>query len=45
MVRTFFDINQSNIVLDIPPRVMKITNGNLINLKAFAQQKKQKTKK
>ena len=41
--RTFFDINHSNIFLDPPPRVMKITTKinkcNLIKLKSFCTAK------
>ena len=40
---TFFDINHSNIFLDPPPRVMKITTKinkcNLIKLKSFCTAK------
>ena len=41
--RTLFDINHSNIFLDLPPRVMKIktkTNGTQLNVKVFSQQRK-----
>ena len=42
--RTLFDINCSNIFLDMSPRVMetkaKINKWDLIKLKAFAQQRK-----
>ena len=42
--RTHFDINHSNIFLDLSPRVMeiktKISQWDLIKLKAFAQQRK-----
>ena len=44
MGRTLNDINQNKILYDPPPRVMEIkTNINkwdLMNLKAFAQQRK-----
>ena len=40
--RTLDDINQSKILYDPPPRVIKrkINKWDLINLKAFAQQRK-----
>ena len=42
--RTLNDINQSKILYDPPPRVMeiktKVNKWNLLNLKAFAQQRK-----
>ena len=42
--KTLFDINHSKIFFDPPPRVMeretKINKWDLINLKAFAQQRK-----
>ena len=42
--KTVFDINHSKIFFDPPPRVMKIktkiNKWDLINLKAFAQQRK-----
>ena len=41
--RTLNDINQSKILYDPPPRVMKIktnVSGTRLNLEAFAQQKK-----
>ena len=42
--RTLEDINQSKILYDPPPRVTKIktevNKWDLINLKAFAQQRK-----
>ena len=42
--RALNDINQSKILYDPPPRVMeiktKINKWDLINLKAFAQQRK-----
>ena len=42
--RTLFDINHSKIFLDPPPTVMeiktKIKKWDLMNLKAFAQQRK-----
>ena len=45
--RTLDDINQSKIFYDPLPRVMeiktKINKWNLINLKAFAQQRKLQT--
>ena len=44
MGRTLSDINHSKILCDLPPRVMeikaKINKWDLINLKAFAQQRK-----
>ena len=44
MGRTLSDINQSKIVYDPPPSIMeikrKINKWDLINLKAFAQQRK-----
>ena len=41
--RILFDVNHSKILYDPPLRVMeiKINKWNLINLKAFAQQRKQ----
>ena len=42
--RTLNDINQSKILYDPPPTVkeikQKLTSGTLLNLKAFAQQRK-----
>jgi len=42
--KTLSDINHSRILYDPPPRVMeiqaKINKWNLLNLKAFAQQRK-----
>ena len=41
--RTLNDINQSKILYDPPPRVMKIktnVSGTRLNLEAFAQQRK-----
>ena len=40
--RTLFDINCSNIFLDLPPKVMKIkiNKWGLIKLQAFAQKRK-----
>ena len=41
--RTLDDINQSKILYDPPPRVMKIktnVSGTRLNLEAFAQQRK-----
>ena len=42
--RTLDDINQSKILYDPPPNVMEIktkaNNWDLLNLKAFAQQRK-----
>ena len=40
--RKLFDINHSNIIFDLPSRVMKIkiNKCNLIKLKSFAQQRK-----
>ena len=42
--KTLFDISHSKIFFDPPPRVMeiktKINKWDLINLKAFAQQRK-----
>ena len=42
--RTLYDINHSKILFDPPPTEMeiktKINKWNLINLKAFAQQRK-----
>ena len=46
--RTLNDINQSKILYDPPPRVMeiktKINKWDELNLKAFAQQRKLKTR-
>ena len=46
--RTLSDINHSRILCDPPPRVMeikaKINKWDLLNLKAFAQQRKLPTK-
>ena len=42
--KTLSDINHSRILFDLPPRVMeikaKINKWGLINIKAFAQQRK-----
>ena len=42
--RTLYDINHSKILYDPPPRVKeiktKVNKWDLINLKAFAQQRK-----
>ena len=46
--RTLFDLNQSKIFFDTPPKVMKIktkiSKWDLIKLKFCAQKKKSKTK-
>ena len=46
--RTLYDINHSKILFDSPPREMeiktKINNWDLMNLKAFAQQRKPLTR-
>ena len=40
---TLFDIHHSNMLFDPPPREMeiKVTNRTYLNLKAFAEQRKQ----
>ena len=46
--RTLFDINHSNIFLDLSPKAKKLkenyTKETQLNLKAFAQQRKPSTK-